>query len=143
MRLDGFMLANYAESPTGALTMVGGGWDTVNVTAPPDPVDGVEDTPVATLQGALVVRLMLRPEETGRPHPFVISLTDDDTELARIEGELGAERAPELPASWEQALNMTFPLTGLALPNFGLYRFTLTVDDDDLGEARMQVIKRF
>jgi hypothetical protein len=143
VRLDGFLLANYAEAPTGALTVVGGGWDTVNVTAPPEPMEGEDDPPVASLQGALVVRLLLRPEECGQPHPFVITLLDDDEEIARIEGELGADRAPELPASWEQALNMTFPLMGLALPNFGLYRFTLMVGGEHIGEARMQVIKRY
>jgi hypothetical protein len=144
MRLGAILLANYAEAHTGALTIVGGGWDTIDVTAPVTMPEQNGPAPVAVMQGTLAVRVMLSPEEVGRRHPFAIRLLDiDDVEVARIDGDLGAERPPGYPASWDQGVNMAFPLNGLGLPNFGLYRFVFEVDGEQLGDARLQVIKRY
>jgi hypothetical protein len=137
------MLANYAEAPNGPLTVVGGGWDTINVTGPPPDVPAGEPAPVVVMQGAVAIRLMLRPDEAGTRHGFVLRLMNDETEVARIEGDLGADRPAELPVSWDQGVNMAFPLSGLGLPNFGLYRFVLEIGGRELGTIGMQVIKRY
>jgi hypothetical protein len=139
------MLTNYAETPNGAFAIVGGGWDTVNVTEAlelPEEVD--EPPPVAMTSGVLAVRLMLTPQETDVDVPFEVVLEDaDGDEVARMEGGMNVPRNPELPASWAQGINMVFPIGGIPLPNFGLYRLRMEANGTLLGEARFQVIKRY
>ncbi len=139
------MLTNYAETPNGSFTIAGGGWDTINVSEPlelPEESDG--PPPVAMTSGVLAVRLMLSPQETETDLPFHVLLEDaDGGEVARMDGGMHVPRNPELPASWEQGINMVFPIGGIPLPNFGLYRVSMEAGSGVIGEARFQVIKRY
>jgi hypothetical protein len=144
MRLDGFMLARYAEQTAGGLVVAGGGWTTWNVTEPIQ-ADGGEPAPAAVIQGSVVCRLLLTPEESDASHPLVLRLLDsDETELSRGELQLDVQRDRELPRSWEQLATVIVPLGWVAAPTFGLYRFQLeTPAGELLGTCPFQVVKRY
>ncbi|MGN6380260.1 MAG: DUF6941 family protein [Gaiellales bacterium] len=144
MRMDGFMLARYAEQTAGGLVIAGGGWTTWNVTEPLQ-AEGNEVPPAAVIQGFVVCRLMLTPEESDGGHPLVLRLLDsDDQEMFRGELRLDMQRDPELPRSWEQLATVIVPLGWVPVPGFGLYRFLLeTPAGDTLGACPFQVVKRF
>ena len=144
MRIDGFMLARYAEQTAGGLVIAGGGWSTWNVTEPLQ-AEGDEPPPAAVIQGFVVCRLMLTPEESDGRHPLVLRLMDSDgLEVFRGELQLEVQRDRELPRSWEQVATVIVPLGWVPVAAFGLYRFALeTPDDQTLGECPFQVVKRF
>jgi hypothetical protein len=144
MRLDGFMLARYAEQTPGGLVVAGGGWSTWNVTEP-IPAEGGEPAPAAIIQGSVLCRLMLTPEESEASHSLVLRLLDsDETELSRAELQLDVQRDRELPRSWEQLATVIVPLGWVPAPNFGLYRFQLeTPGGELLGTCPFQVVKRY
>jgi hypothetical protein len=144
MRLDGFMLARYAEQTPGGLVVAGGGWTTWNVTEPIQ-ADGGEPAPAAVIQGSVVCRLMLTPQESDASHSLVLRLLDsDETELSRGELQLDVQRDRELPRSWDQLATVIVPLGWLPAPTFGLYRFQLeTPAGDLLGTCPFQVVKRY
>jgi hypothetical protein len=145
MRLDGFMLARYAEQSAGGLVVAGGGWTTWNVTEPLPPSEDDEPAPAAVIQGFVVCRLMLAPEESDGRHPLALRLLDaDDQELFRGDLELEVQRDRELPRSWEQVATLIVPLGWVPVPAFGLYRFLLELPSGDrLGACPFQVVKRF
>ena len=137
------MLTNYAETPNGSFAIVGGGWDTINVTERLELPEDVDEA-VAMMSGVLAVRLMLSPQETDIDLPFQVMLEDaDGGEVASMDGGMHVPRNPELPASWEQGINMVFPIGGIPLPSFGLYRVRMQARGQLVGEARFQVIKRY
>jgi hypothetical protein len=145
VRLDGFMLARYAEQSPGGLVVAGGGWTTWNVTEPMPPGEEGEPPPAAVIQGFVVCRLLLAPEESDGQHPLVLRLLDsDEQELFRGELQLEVQRDRELPRSWEQVATLIVPLGWVPVASFGLYRFLLERPDGSaLGACPFQVVKRF
>jgi hypothetical protein len=119
MNLDWMMLCNYAEvAPNGLLYIVGGGWDTVTVSAP---MEGAPPGVFAVLQGTLVIRLLFHQTETGRDHSFEVVFTDEDgQEMGKAGGSIRVERSPGIPVGWPQNVNLPIPLTGIGLPRAGL-----------------------
>ena len=144
VRLDGFMLARYAEHTAGGLVMAGAGWTTWNVSEPIQ-TDGDEPAPAAIIQGMVVGRLMLTPEESEGRHQVVLRLLDsDEAELSSVPLHLDVQRDRELPRSWEQVMPMIVPLGWVPAPAFGLYRFQLeTATGELLGTCPFQVVKRY
>jgi hypothetical protein len=145
MRMDGFMLARYAEQTAGGLVVAGGGWTTWNVTEPMPPGEEGEPPPAAVIQGFVVCRLVLTPAESEGRHPLVLRLLDaDDEELFHGELQLEVQRDRELPRSWEQVATLIVPLGWVPVGGFGLYRFLLErADGVPLGACPFQVVKRF
>jgi Family of unknown function (DUF6941) len=144
MRLDGFLLARYAEQSGGGLMVAGGGWTTWNVTEPMQ-AEGDGPPPAAVIQGFVVCRLMLTPEESDGRHPLVLRLIDSDgQELFRGELQLDVQRDRELPRSWEQVATVIVPLGWVPVAGFGLYRFVLEKPAGDvIGTCPFQVVKRY
>lgn len=145
MKLDWMMLANYAEAPPngGLVYIAGGAWDTITVGAPLD--DG-PDTPdaVAVIQGYLALRVLFHPTEMGRDRAFAVSIVDEDgAEIATLNGGFSTDRAEDLPASWQQGFNLVFPLTGIPLPQFGLYAINFLLDGQHLGEREFRVLQGY
>ena len=140
MKLDWIMLANYAEiAPSGLLTVVGGTWDTMTVHAPL-PEDAPEDA-VALLTGCVVVRALFHVTETGRDHSFAMTVMDEDGgEVARIDGGIHVERQPDLPAGWDQGVNLVVSLTGMPIPQFGRYAISLQFDGQHVGDRPFRVV---
>jgi hypothetical protein len=135
------MLANYAEDNNGLLYVQGGGWDTINATAP---LEGAPPNVFIAIQGFLVIRLLFHPTETGREHQFAVDITDEDGgQIGHIEGGAKIARTPGLPPSWEQNVNLVLSLTGVGLPRPGLYNISVLVDGQHLGDQPFRVIKAY
>jgi hypothetical protein len=147
MRCETLFLARYAEDAEGMLTAVGAFAETWNVFEPlqrPPDLPPSEPVPASVLQGTLVARLLVDPDETAARHQFRIALEDPDGgEVFRVDGELHPERDPELPARWPQPVVLVIPLPAVPLPAFGLYRWVLAADGDELAVGRLQVLKRY
>jgi hypothetical protein len=134
-------LANYAEDRGGLLYIVGGGFDTLNIQAP---IEGAPPGVFAVMQGTLVVRILLQREELGKQHKVAFHIVDEDgQQLAKADGDFRSEAAPGLPLGWDQAANLIFPLTGLAIPKAGNYTINLFVDDELLGDRPFRVLKLY
>jgi hypothetical protein len=141
MKVEWIALANYAEDRGGLLYVVGGGFDTINVQAP---IEGAPQGVFAVMQGMLVVRILLRRDETGKQHKFSFEIVDEDgQQLAKADGDFRAEPAPGLPIGWDQAANLIFPLTGVPIPKPGNYTINLFLDEELLGDRPFRVLKLF
>lgn len=145
MKLDWMLLTNYAEAPpgTGLVNMMGAGWDTIHVAGP---LEGAPPQVVALMQGTLALRILFHQTESLANHGLRIILVDEDGgEAGKIEGEFHGEQpaAGETPMSWPHGINMAFPLTGLPLTKFGLYRISLLVDDQHVGDREFRVVKEY
>jgi hypothetical protein len=141
VKLGWIILANYAEDTNGLLYVAGGGWDTLNV---PAPLEGAPEGVFAAIQGTLVVRILFHQTEADRQHSFAVTLVGEDgDEVGRLEGAVRVDRTPGLPAGWDQNVNLVIPLRGVALPRPGLYRLSVLVDDQHLGDQPFRVIKGY
>jgi hypothetical protein len=143
VKLDWMLLANYAEvGSTGLLTVVGGTWDTMTVHGPLP--DDAPEGAVALLTGCVVSRALFHVTETGREHQFALSIMDEDGgDVARIEGSVHVDRQLDLPPGWDQGVNMTFSLTGMPVPRFGLYTISMQIDGQHVGDRPFRVVQGF
>jgi len=135
MELDWIMLTNYAEAPpdSGLINMIGAGWDTIHVHGP---LEGAPPDVVAVFQ--------FHQTEAGRERALRLEFQDEDGgTVGKIEGNVLLERKAGLPVSWPQGTNIVFPLIGLALRKFGLYRISVLVDDRHLGDREFRIIKEY
>ena len=93
------MLANYAESRSdGLLNMLGGGVDTINVTAP---LQGPDVPDVFTVMNVhLIFRVEFHATESGRDHDFALAVVDEDGgQIAEMAVQLPVQRNPDT-ANW-------------------------------------------
>ncbi len=141
MKLDLMLLANYAEAQNDLLYIHGGGWDTIQVTAPLE----IEQPGVfALVQGTLVIRLLFHLTETDRHHQFEITVMDaDGRQIAELKAESDVPRNASLPTGWLQNVNMVIPLTGMGLPHPGEYVINLTVNGQWMGDRQFRVLKGY
>jgi hypothetical protein len=96
------------------------------------------------IRGYLVIRLQFHPTETNREHTFALTITDEDgQQIAELEGGMRVDRLRGIPATWDQNVNLVFPLTGIGLPREGNYRINLQVDGQFVGDKPFRVIKAF
>jgi hypothetical protein len=134
-------LANYAESREGLLYVMGAGWDTLTVQAP---LQGGPPGAVAVLTGALVIRLLVHPTETGQTHELDIHVIDEDgAEVARVQGQVQAPLVPGLPIGWDQGVNLVISLHGMPIPRFGQHAIAVRVSRQHLGDLRFRVLKGY
>jgi len=141
MKLEWMALANYAEDHGGLLTVVGGGWDTINVQAP---IEGAPEGVFAFIQGTLVVRLLLHSSETNTGHHLRFEIVDEDgQQLLKADVDFNVPRSRGLPIGWDQGANLVFPLTGVTLPRPGNYTINLRVGEELLGDRPFRVLKLF
>ena len=140
MKLHWMVLANAAEAHEGLVSLLGAGWDTINAGGPPP-----EGFPgVAPIQGTLVVRILFHPTEAGKEYPFLLTVIGEDgQDVFKVEGTMNVPRATDLPVGWDQGANMVINLTGVPLPQFGLYRLGIEVGAQFLGELPFRVVKRY
>ena len=146
MDVDWMILANYAEAPpdSGLLNMIGGGWDTIQVAGPLEGLPPEAVGVVAVMQGSLAARILFHSTELGRDRTLQVVIVDEDgLEVAKIEGGFRSEKQPGVPPSWPQGVNVVFPLQGLGLNKFGLYRISLLVDGQHLGDREFRVLKLY
>ncbi len=141
------MLANYAEDNNGLLNVTGGTWDTLHVQAPLQAPPGTfppDKTPVAIMQGYLVIRLLFHVTETGRLRKLRVVIMDaDGADIAALEAEASVQKMEDLPKGWLQGVNAILPVAGIPLPKFGQYSIAVLVDDQHLGDIAFRVEKRY
>lgn len=143
MKLDLMLLANYAEAQNELLYIHGGGWDTINVTAPLQ-VPEVGPDVFAVIQGTLVVRLHFHQMETDRNHQFEVTIMYEDGQtIADLKAEFPVARNTSLPTSWLQNVNIVLPLSGVALPHPGEYVLNLAVNGQWMGDRQFRVVKAY
>jgi len=141
MKLDFMILANHAEEQGGLIYVSGGTWDTVNVNAP---LQGGPPEAVALFQGFLVIRLLFHPTETGRDHSFELIVMDEDGhEFQKLGGDFRVEKNPNLPAGWEQGVNIIIGMSGMPLMAFGRFTLSLQVDGQHVGDRPFRVLKLY
>lgn len=135
------LLTNYAEDNGGLLYLQGGGWDTITVNGP---LENGPEGAFTLIRGFFVARLQFHPTEAGREHSFTVVIVDaDGGEVLKVEGNLQVGRAPGLPASWMQSVNIILPLTGAPLPKPGLYRISLLINGSHEADHPFRVIKAY
>jgi Family of unknown function (DUF6941) len=135
------LLANYAETSGNLLYISGGGWDTVTVHAP---VEGAPPEVFAILQGTLVIRVSFHATEADSDHTFTVTIMDaDGQQIGKAEGTVRVDRVRGLPTGWEQSVNIPVPLSGVALPQPGIYSMSLQVDGQHLGDRPFRVLKGY
>ena len=95
---------------------------------------------MAVIQGSLVIRLLLHVNETGQSYTFSAAIMDEDgRQVAAVQGGMQVSKALDLPAGWEQRVNLVIPLSGIPLPKFGRYEIALQVDKSVLGTLPFRV----
>lgn len=141
--LEWSILANYAEAPSqgGLLYIIGGGWDTVTVSAP---LEGAPPGVVAAITGYLAIRLRFHQTETNREHTVAMVILDEDGgQIGSTEASLRVDRIMGLPQSWLQGLNVVFPLVGIGLPKFGNYEISILLNANYVGVRPFRVLKGY
>jgi hypothetical protein len=133
VRLGAILLANSAEmTNNGLLYLMGGGWDTLNV-PPGSPI---------TYQGSLVLRVLADRAECDRQHPVDIRLDGEDGQLVfRVQSEIRPVIPEGYPVGWEVPYSLVVQLGG-PLPRFGLYRFTVLIDNALIAIAPIRVLEQ-
>jgi hypothetical protein len=105
MDLDFAFLADAADVSMGKLFVLGGAFDTIYVSG----------FPATHPTLAVVLRLMLSPNDLDRRHKLEILLLDaDGRSIAAAPGELMVSKSPDSPAGWKQAVML--PLRFLNIP---------------------------
>ena len=95
MKLEWTMFANYAQETDGLLYIMGGTWDTIQVSAP---LEGGPPDAVAVIQGTLIVRLLVHQTETDKDHTFEFRVVDEDGgEQVKVEGSFKAAKNKACP----------------------------------------------
>lgn len=105
MQIAHALIADFAEIVGGKLYLMGGGWDSLRVTALP-----------TTARLAVAVGIRIDWEETNRPVTVRVAIEDDDgKELVRIDGQVNVGRPPDLRPGASQltqlAANIAVPVT--------------------------------
>src|SRR6187431_1998131 len=120
MELDFAFLADAADVALGKLNVLGGAFDTINV-------PGFPATHPAL---AVVVRLLLSPNDLDRKHDLQILLLDADAKhLASAKGELMVPKSPDSPAGWKQAVMIPLRFFNVPFTGAGHYSIEILVDD--------------
>ena len=125
MEIEYAVLADYAELVAGKLYLMGGGWDTSNVSEVPTGV-----------RCAVAVGVRIAWEDIGTHFPLLVIVEDDDgQEFVRLAAEMVASHAPHLPPGSSQLSQLAANLP-LTLPRAGGYRVHITVGEGALMRER-------
>lgn len=129
MQLDWAMIAEAVQVRDGLAYVLGGGFDTV-----------VSGQLPASLQGGVVVRLLLHRTEADRQHAVEVRVLDEDgEELLRLHGHFQPRVPDELPLGWDIPLLVTFSIGNLSLPREARYSVEILGDGTHLKSLNLRV----
>ena len=134
MELDFAFLADAADvpMPTGKLFVLGGAFDTIYVPG----------FPATHPTLAVVVRLLLSPNDLDRKHTLEILLLDADGHtIASASGDLTVPKAPESPAGWKQSVILPLRFFSIPFKEAGHYSIEILCDGKLLKAIPLRVIK--
>ncbi len=131
MELDFAFLADAADVAMGKLFVLGGAFDTINVASCPATHPAL----------AVVVRLLLSPNDLDRRHELQILLLDaDGKHIASAKGELKVPKAPGSPAGWKQAVMLPLRFFNVPFASEGHYSIEILANDKLLKAISLRVI---
>jgi hypothetical protein len=131
MEVDFLILADYADSATGKITIVGGGWDQLSV---------AQGFPYVRSVG-VGLGLGVPWDETNRRHSVRVEILNEDTQqqIARMEGEVEAGRAPGVPAGIRQFIPIAFNVP-LEFNGPGQFAVRVFVNDEQKRSIAFRVV---
>ncbi len=119
MELDFAFLADAADVPAGKLFVMGGAFDTIQVS----------HLPATHPTLAVVLRLLLGPNDLDRKHQLEILLLDADAHhIASAQGELQVPKSPDSPAGWKQAVILPLRFMNVPFKQAGHYSIEILIN---------------
>src|ERR1700693_3353666 len=120
MELDFAFLADAADVSMGKLFVLGGAFDTIHVPGFP------ANHPTV----AVVIRLLLSPNDLDRKHKLEILLLDADAHhIASANGDLMVPKSPDSPPGWKQAVILPLRFLNVPFKQTGHYSIEILVDE--------------
>lgn len=119
MELDFAFLADAADVSQGKLFVMGGAFDTVHVPG----------FPATHPSLAVVVRLLLSPNDLDREHELqILLLNADGKHIASANGKLRVPKMPGTPAGWKQAVLLPLRFFNVPFVQEGHYSIEILYD---------------
>lgn len=123
MRLDWAILSNASDAREGVVSILSAGWDT----------SWRQDFPTPFI-GALTIRALFHPTETGRVWTFRIEFHDEDGGLLQepMTLPMNVQHNPNLPVGWDVSALATVGIMGLPIPRAGVYSIEILCEGNHL-----------
>ena len=132
MDLDFALLADAADVSLGKLYLIGGAFDTIHVPAFP------ATHPIL----AVVLRMLLGPNDVDRKHNLQILLLDADAKhIASAQGELTVPKSPGSPAGWKQAVILPLRFFNVPFKESGHYSVEILINGTMTKAIPLRVIQ--
>src|ERR1019366_9091726 len=132
MELDFAFLADAADVSLGKLFVLGGAFDTIHVPG----------FPAGHPMLAVVLRILLSPNDLDRKHKLEILLLDADAHhIASANGELTVPKAPGSPQGWKQAVILPLRFFNVPFKEAGHYSIELLANGTLLKAIPLRVIQ--
>lgn len=123
------LLADYARADGGIAHVVAAGIDHIFV----------QQTPAGQNIG-LLLRIVFRKNECGRPHSVEVFCQDEDGErLIRLSGTVQPVWNDEWPATWRSKTMVAFNI-GMPIPRLGLYEVEILINDTSVKTLPIRVV---
>ncbi len=131
MELDFAFLADAADVSNGKLNVLGGAFDTINVPG----------FPAVHPALAVVVRLLLSPNDLDRKHAMQILLLDADAKhIASASGEMMVPKSPDSPQGWKQTVMIPLRFYNVPFATAGHYSIEILANDKMLKAIPLRVL---
>src|ERR1700687_5410256 len=131
MELVFAFLADADDVSMGKLFVLGGAFDTIHVAGFP------AGHPIL----AVVLRLLLSPNDLDRKHELQILLLDaDGYHIASANGELTVPKSPDSPAGWKQAVLLPLLFFNVPFQKEGHYSIEILADTQMLKAIPLRVV---
>ncbi|MCL1599530.1 MAG: hypothetical protein M3094_10115, partial [Actinomycetia bacterium] len=132
MRLTSAMLADAAQVQNGKLYVLGGGYDTISVTA----------VPAVHRNISLAMVAEVGPDERQRDLDLMITLLDEDGNPVGVEakGKLRVGAPPNLPPGSPSVVPIVSPFHNITFPEAKGYAFIVTLNDAELARIKFRVV---
>jgi hypothetical protein len=132
MELDFAFLADAADVSMGKLFVLGGAFDTIHVPG----------FPAGHPSLAVVIRILLSPNDLDRQHKLEILLLDADAHhIASASGELMVPKSPDSPAGWKQAVILPLRFLNVPFKQGGHYSVEILMDGKMAKAIPLRVIQ--
>lgn len=123
MKLDWAILSNAADGRDGVVSILAAGWDTAWRPAFPTP-----------FIGALTIRALFHPTESGRVWTFRIEFHDEDGNVLQeaLTLPVDVKRNADLPIGWDVSAIASVSIMGLPIPKPGVYSIEILCEGNHL-----------
>ncbi|MBI4064191.1 MAG: hypothetical protein HY401_07820 [Elusimicrobia bacterium] len=131
MELDFAFLADAAEVTNGKLYVIGGAFDTLCV----------RELPASWPRLTLVMRFLLTPAESGRPHALeIIVLDEDGKKIVNLSSSLNVERPPNMLSGTKQSVPIALNFFNARFDKKGSYSIEILVNGTSLKSIPLKIL---